>query len=179
MRVIIFGASGSGTTTLGLTLAQKLQWNHLDADDYYWAKTNPPFEKKLDRKTRIGNLKRDFQRFEQVIISGSLSTWGEYWNTAFDLGVFLYLPKDIRLNRLQKREEERYGTQLEGDQKIITKSKAFLEWASQYDNADFNGRSIIQHRQWIEDLACPVIEIQGDLSNEERIDIVLKRIQEK
>ncbi|BDD11489.1 hypothetical protein FUAX_39210 (plasmid) [Fulvitalea axinellae] len=44
MKILIFGASGSGTTTLGKEIAKRAKFTHLDADDYYWKPTNPPSE---------------------------------------------------------------------------------------------------------------------------------------
>jgi len=35
-RIHILGASGSGTTTLGRALAERLQCPHFDTDDYFW-----------------------------------------------------------------------------------------------------------------------------------------------
>ena len=42
-RVHVFGASGSGTTTLGRALAEALGSVHLDTDAYFWESTDPPF----------------------------------------------------------------------------------------------------------------------------------------
>ena len=177
MKIIIFGASGSGTTTLAKSLAQQLNCIHLDADEYYWEKTDPPFQVKLPLEKRNENLKTDFHQNEQVIISGSLLTWGDYWNTAFDLGVFLRLPPSIRMERLQHREEVRYGTQLKTNPKIIQQSKDFLDWAARYDDAAFDGRSITQHKKWVQLLDCEVIEIKENLTNAERMNIVIEKIK--
>lgn len=176
MRVIVFGASGSGTTTLAKTLATALGWKHLDADDYYWEKTNPPFQEKVPLQKRNEHLKKDFLQSNKVIVSGSLVTWDPYWNTAFDLGVFLRIPKDIRLERLLDREKALYGDQLVHNKEIKAKSEAFIQWAKKYDDASFDGRSITQHQTWIKMLSCKVIEIEGDLRNDERMAIVTNNI---
>ena len=42
MKILIFGVSGSGATTLGRELGKLIQYVHLDSDDYYWKKTEPP-----------------------------------------------------------------------------------------------------------------------------------------
>ena len=39
MKILIFGASGSGTTTLGKEIEKITDFTHLDVDDYYWKKT--------------------------------------------------------------------------------------------------------------------------------------------
>ncbi len=177
MKTIIFGASGSGTTTLASSLSEMLKWIHLDADDYYWAKTKIPFQVKLPQKVRNQNLRKDFELAENVIVSGSLVSWDAYWTGAFDLGVFLTLPPNIRMERLINRETERYGERLKSDIEIKKKSQAFLKWAERYDDKSFDGRSIVQHKEWIKLLKCKTIEIEGDLSNDERMKIVIDQIQ--
>ncbi len=178
LKLIIFGAAGTGKSTFGKSISKKLNWTFLDSDDYYWKKTNPPFETKIPLEIRNENLKADFAKHEKVIVSGSLCTWSKYWNTAFDLGVFLWLPRQVRMNRLSVREVERYGETLNTNKEMKEKSIAFQEWAANYDDETYNGASITQHLNWIKDLNCPVIELKGDLTNNERIDIVLKRIEE-
>jgi hypothetical protein len=42
-RIHIFGASGSGTTTLGAAIADRYGYAHLDVDQYFWMPTDPPF----------------------------------------------------------------------------------------------------------------------------------------
>ena len=169
MKVHIFGASGSGTTTLGQTIAKKWNWTHLDADDYYWEKTNPPFQVKVPLVDRNERLINDFEKQEHVVVSGSMVSWGEQWTKAFDLMVFLYVPSAIRMERLKKRERERYGRLLDSDPKFQADSKAFLDWAAQYDDGTFKGRSLSIHIAWIATLKCPVLRIEGDTSVDERM----------
>ena len=158
-------------------MAKKLNWTFLDADDYYWEKTNPPFQKKIELEHRNRMLKKDFAANKNVIINGSLYTWSEFWNTAFDLGVFLSIPKEIRMKRLLYREIERYGEQLKTSKKIQEKSKVFLEWAAKYDDNNFEGRSMKQHQNWIKIMNCEVIALNGDLTNKERQRVVIKKIK--
>ena len=47
----IFGASGSGTSTLGRAVAEKTGYAFLDSDDYIWAPTDPPFTSRPYRCT--------------------------------------------------------------------------------------------------------------------------------
>lgn len=43
MKLLIIGASGSGTTTHAIAFSKVTDFTHLDADDYYWNPTNLPF----------------------------------------------------------------------------------------------------------------------------------------
>lgn len=178
MKVHIIGASGSGTTTLGQALAKKLNWNHLDADDYYWQKTDPPYRLKVPLDERNCSITQDFEAAKDVILSGSMISWGSRWLKAFDLVVFLYVPPAIRIARLENREYERYGSLLETDPSQAEQYKAFMDWAKKYDDPNFDGRSITKHDEWLQKLACPVLRIEGDTTVNERILLVLKKIEQ-
>ena len=49
----IYGASGSGTSTLGRNISEKLGYFFMDTDDYFWEQTDPPYTKKRNLSTRI------------------------------------------------------------------------------------------------------------------------------
>lgn len=176
MKLSIFGASGSGTTTLGKKLAQLLDCKHLDADDYYWEPTDPPYQHKVPLDLRNARITKDFESNLTVIISGSMVSWGKHWESAFDLAVFLYVPHALRMERLKKRETQRYGDLLYTDKAVISNHEAFLQWAAQYDDESFDGRSLKRHEQWMEQLLCPTLRIEGDTTVMERTKLVLERI---
>lgn len=176
MKILIFGASGSGTTTLGSEIAKRTDFRHLDVDDYYWKKTNPPFQEKIPLAERNEHLKADLEKSKKVIVSGSLVSWGKEWETAFDLAIFIQLENSERMERLKKREIERYGEKLLTDKKIQKNSNAFLEWANQYENPTFNGRSLKMHNAWIEVLGCEVLRLDGKMELTKKLDIVLGKI---
>ena len=56
MRIHVTGASGSGTSTLGRALAKHLDFTHLDADDFYWQPTLPPYTAKRNSVERLALL---------------------------------------------------------------------------------------------------------------------------
>ena len=104
-------------------------------------------------------------------------SWGNEWETAFDLAIFIHLNDKKRIERLEKREIERYGDKLISDKKTQQDSKAFLEWAKQYENPNFDGRSLKIHNNWIKALDCHVMRIDGELDLNEKIENVLSEIK--
>jgi cytidylate kinase len=177
MKILIFGASGSGATTLGRELAITLGYVHLDSDEYYWKLTEPPYQEKIPREERIRRLTEDFSNNQNVVLSGSLVSWGPYWHTAFDLAVFLYLPPAIRMARLEIREAERNKNRAKT---ALTEAitREFLDYVRQYDEPDFTGRSLTVHNQWIKLLGCPVLRIERDIPLTEKVDWVQNKIQQ-
>lgn len=169
-RIHILGASGSGTTTLGQALSKQLLYKVFDGDDYFW---KHKFSEPREKSERIDLLKQDLADYASWIVSGAVCGWGDELKTEFDLVVFLYVPQEIRLRRLRERELVRYGDDIMPGGSKYEESQAFLEWASLYDHAGLNVRSRALHEQWMSDLTCPVIKIEGEHSVDERVNIVL------
>jgi adenylate kinase family enzyme len=170
MRVLITGASGSGTTTLGQVLAKHLGWAFFDADDYYWEPSDPPFKKKRAPAMRVSMLIADLDAaLNGAVVSGSIMNWGLELEDSFSLIVFLTVPAPIRAERLRARELERFG-------RI---DPEFLDWAAQYDEGYMAGRSLSKHERWLlERQQGKVLRIDGDLAVEERKRQVLQDLRD-
>jgi adenylate kinase family enzyme len=161
-RIHITGASGSGTTTLGLALAGKYDCSHVDTDDYFWLPTDPPFQQERPVDERRTLLEAQLSQNSSWILSGSLCGWGDIFIPLFSLVVFLYVPLDIRLARLLEREQSRYGSDAIAPGGIMhTQHSAFIAWATAYDDGDMQMRSKQRHEQWLKTLPCPVLRIEG------------------
>ncbi len=169
MFLVVTGASGSGTSTLGRAVAAHFGIAHLDTDDYFWLPTEPPFTTKRDGDKRSSLILSDLRTKQRAIVSGSIVGWGAELENVFDFVVFLYLDAAIRVERLRKREIERFGKA----------DPAFLEWAAQYDFGPSEGRSLAMHRAWLSARSCPVLELRGDLSVAELVATVVSNVQNR
>jgi adenylate kinase family enzyme len=158
-RVHITGASGSGTTTLGLALGDRLQCPAFDADDYYWLPTTPPFRQKREKAERLSLLLPDLGAHSSWILSGSIVSWGESVERCIDRIIFLWIPSEIRLQRLRQREVLRHGRV----------DEEFIAWASRYDSGDLSVRSRAVHEKWMATMPCPILRLEADLTRDERL----------
>jgi adenylate kinase family enzyme len=177
MKIHIMGASCAGSTTLGTALAEQLRWTLLDTDNYFWHQSEIPFTIRRDPQERNSMMEDDMRKNENAIVSGSVINWGTEWIDKFDLVVFLYIPREIRMERLMQREIKRYGDKLTIDPVIIESHKKFLDWAYGYDDNTTTGRNLKAHKDWLAKLTCPLLEIEGDTKVEERIKLVLDKIK--
>ena len=176
MHIHIFGASGSGVTTLGLALADELGYSYFDADSYFWEKSEVPFTIKRDPEQRNLSLLHDLSQTSNWILGGSIVQWGDEFPKLFDLTVFLLLPPDVRLERLKKREYERYGDIIFTDPERHQKYNDFISWSSGYDDSTTQsssgrglGRTLKVHQDWAAKLSCPFLQITGDTTVIERV----------
>jgi adenylate kinase family enzyme len=174
-RIHILGASGSGTTTLGRVLAERLHCPHFDTDDYFWLPTDPPFREPRPLAERQKLLMDDLAAYNSWVISGSLCGWGDSAVPLFDLVVFLWIPQDVRLERLRRREMMRYGKRIMPGGDMYEQSQAFLAWAASYDEGDLTIRSRRRHDQWLSTLPCPIVYREREYTIEEHVEVLMGR----
>ena len=175
-RIYILGASGSGTTTLGRALTEHLTCPHFDTDEYFWLPTDPPCTTKRDTTLRQQFLMEDLTKHDSWVLSGSLCGWGNVAIPLFELVVFLWLPPDIRMERLRHRECERYGERIMPGGDMYEHSQAFLEWAASYDDGGLEIRSRRLHEQWLSTLPCPILRMEGEYATEEQLAVLMAEI---
>jgi adenylate kinase family enzyme len=157
--IIIFGASGSGTTTIGRELARLLGCKHFDIDDYFWENTSPPFIVKRPLEERINKLKTDLT--ENFVLTGSMLGWSETFEPLFTTAVYVTTPTDIRIERLTRREFERFGDRILPGGDMYDNHREFIEWAKTYDYGGEEQRSKLSHEKWLNTLTCPVLRVDG------------------
>jgi adenylate kinase family enzyme len=171
----VTGASGAGVTTLGGALAGALSVPQLDTDDFYWLPSDPPFRHKRAIPERLRLLGEALDRTPRGwVLSGSLDGWGDPLVPRFDVVVFLLVPTGERLERLRMRERHRYGeAALAPGGPLHEHYRAFVEWASTYDEGSQEGRSRPRHEAWLARLPCPVIRLEGVLALDDMVSRVL------
>ena len=109
----IFGASGSGTTTLGRALAADMGLVHMDTDHYYWLPTDPKFTTKRPIEERLRLMNADIDAAQRgVVISGSLTGWGDPLIPRFTHVIRLNTPTKVRIERLRARESAHFGERI-------------------------------------------------------------------
>lgn len=169
----IVGASGAGTSTLGQALEREYGYKWLDTDDYYWLPTDPPFMQARPCEERIALLSADIQKYPKCVISGSLGIWGDSFIPDFDLVIFIDTATDIRVDRLQRREYERFGNRIREGGDMYDEHIGFIEWAKNYDTMEPPERCRALHEAWFKLLTCPLLRLDGSAP----VEKLLERIQ--
>ena len=175
-RIHILGASGSGTTTLGRALAERLQGPHFDTDDYFWVPTDPPYTQRRERSERAQLLMDDVTAHAAWVVSGSLCGWGDMVIPLFELVVYLAIPHDRRMARLRQRELARFGERILPGGDMYEQSQEFLAWAASYDEGGLDIRSRRLHEEWLGILPCPILCFEGEYSIEEHLAVLMVEI---
>lgn len=175
----IFGASGSGTSTLGRHFCEETGYRFMDADDYLWLPTDPRFTTLREPAERVKLIERDFGAADNAVLSGSVTKWGDALIPLFTLAVRLVTDTETRLARIREREYARFGERIRPGGDMYQTHRAFLAWAAKYDEGDLSMRSKRAHDAWQQLLPCPVIVLSGSDSpadNTARIMEELKKL---
>jgi adenylate kinase family enzyme len=72
VRLHIFGASGSGTSSLARGLATRLSTQCFDTDDFFWMPSDPPFAEVRSVAARVELMQQAFLPRRDWILSGSM-----------------------------------------------------------------------------------------------------------
>lgn len=150
MKIHILGPSGSGTTTLGQLLAERLDHPFFDNDDFFWEDTEIPFSKVRPKEGRSALLHKTLEDNSRWIISGAADGWGDLLLEEADLIILLYTDKDVRLKRLRDREEKLFGERIQPGGDMHKNHQDFIDWAGRYDEAGMEQRSRVKLESWVE-----------------------------
>ena len=176
-HIHIFGASGSGATTLGTELAKRIDAPNLDTDAYYWTKTDPPFTNKNRPADRVAMIENDIKGIDNWVLSGSICSWGNPLLNKFTLAVFLQLPNALRMERILNRERTRFGKRIDVGGDMHEAHIKFIDWANSYDHAVAPTRSLDLHEKWMKRLSCPILRLDSTVSVDELCDAVISSFE--
>jgi adenylate kinase family enzyme len=174
-RFHVIGGSGSGTTTVGRALAERLDAVHVDADDALWEPSVPPYRAMRPRDVRA-NLLAEACAGPAWVLSGSTVGWGDCVAPRTDLVVWLRLPPEIRLARLVARERVRFGDAIGPGGSQEETFRAFYEWAARYDAGDERVRSVRQHERWLERHRLPFVQLDATRGVADLVEDVLRQV---
>lgn len=170
----IYGASGSGTTTLGRKVSEVLGCTFLDSDDFFWKITNPMYREKREPEELVKVLQEKIGSSDQVVLSGSLVDWGDGLIPEFTLAVRLTADTEVRLARIKDREYKKFGDRILPGGDMYDQHQQFLRWAEAYDTGSVHMRSKKRHDQWQKLLQCPQLALCG----EDSMEVNIARINE-
>lgn len=175
-RIHITGAAGSGTSTLGKLLANKLHVEHFETDDYFHVPTDPPFQIQRSPEDRLQLITKDLLAHNKWVLSGSVMDWGNSPAFNFDAIVFLYVPLEVRIERLRQREKSRFGDRILEGGDMYEEHQEFIDWASRYEKGDVEGRTLQKHKDYLESVKSRGLSIEGDFSTDQQLERILSFI---
>lgn len=131
-KVLIFGNSASGKSTLAKQLAKSEQLAHLDLDMHAWQPTNPPTRKPLTESAQA--IEQFMQQHKSWVIEGCYSDLLVIAESEATDIIFMNLAiKDCIVNANNRPwEPHKYQSKAAQDANLAM----LVEWISQYELRD-------------------------------------------
>ncbi len=173
MGIIICGLNGTGKSTLGKALAEKLHFHFIDIENLYFPKTNPNYiyASPRTREDVEERLLCEIRTHENFILASVKGDYGEELYSFFQCAILLDVPRDIRLQRVKDRSFQKFGNRmLSGGDLFEQEEKFFRLVESRNEDAV---------EEWVKSLKCPVIRIDGTKPIDENIDFIIALMQDK
>lgn len=173
MGIIICGLNGTGKSTLGKTLAEKLHFHFIDIENLYFPKTNPNYiySSPRTREDVAERLLCEIRTHENFILASVKGDYGEELYSFFQCAILLDVPRDIRLQRVKDRSFQKFGNRMLSSGDLFEQEEKFFRVVE--------SRNEDTVEEWAKSLKCPVIRIDGTKPIDENTDFIIALMQDK
>jgi shikimate kinase len=151
--IIVFGANGSGKSTLGRELARVLNFKHMDIEEYHFEKSEIPYTVARSREDCLNFMLADIKKYNSFVLSAVTGDFGEEISAMYDLAVWISVPVETRMERIEQREYEKYGERVLKGGDLYENRLKFINFA--------RNRDLSKIDKWAQTLTCPVICVDG------------------
>lgn len=171
MGIIVCGLNGTGKSTLGKALAEKLHFYFIDIENLYFPKTDPQYiyAAPRTREDVAELLIYEMRAHENFILASVKGDYGEDIYSFFRCVILLDVPKDIRLQRVKERSFQKFGNRMLSGGDLYEQEEKFFRFV------EFRDENTVE--EWVKSLKCPVIRINGTKPIEENVDFIIGQLQ--
>ncbi len=132
-KIVIFGNSASGKSSLAKKLATKHQLAHLDLDTLAWLSTSVdnPIPQRQNIDVSVTEINAFISQHQNWVIEGCYSDLLEHTLTKCNEIVFMNLPIELCIENAKNRpwEPHKYESKAAQDANLVM----LIDWIAQYD----------------------------------------------
>ena len=171
--IIITGSAGSGKTTLGKIVAEKLGFCFVDIDDCLWrTDTEIPYTKMYSKEEKIANLNNAIKDCEFFVMAGSMDSFHEHFDSMFTLAILLNADAKVRVERANERAIRVFGDRAKEGGDFYENHQKFLLDLAGYD-LGYGATTLQRHTAWLNSLPCKSLFLDGEKPLEENATLIV------
>ena len=170
MGIIVCGLNGVGKSTIGKSLAERLEYSFIDNEDLFFSKSEPgyPFMAPRSKSEVIQLLNEMIDKNSHFVFASVKGDYGDKLISSLDYAVLVEAPRQIRMQRVRERSFSKFG------KRILYGGDLYEKEMSWFDLVESRPEDYVL--QWIEHINCPVIRLDGTQSIEDNVDYLLSII---
>ena len=168
--IIICGLNGTGKSTLGKALAEKLHFYFIDNEDLYFPKTDIHYIYSFPRThEEVGKLLfEEIKAHENFVFASVKGDYGEAVYPFFQYIVLIDVPKDTRIQRVKNRSFQKFGNRMLLGGDLYEQEERFFNLVKS------RPENFVE--EWAQSLNCPIIRVDGTKPIEENIDFIINQM---
>ena len=164
--IMVCGLNGSGKSTIGKALADKLGFHFIDNEHLFFSRlsSDEPYinPRSHDEATNIlMNEVRDNPNFVFAAVKGD---YGREILPLYTHIVLIEVPKNIRMQRIRNRSYSKFGERMMAGGDLYEQEEQFFNFAE--------ARSEDCSHNWAQTLSCPILKIDGTKPIEENVSLI-------
>ena len=167
MGILICGLNGTGKSTLGSMLADRIDYEFIDSEDLYFPKTDAEygFSNPRSKEEVIQLLEKKIDGNNRFVFAAVKGDYGDKLLASLDHIVLIDVPKQVRSQRVRSRSFSKFGNRILLGGDLYEKEEA---WFSLTDS-----RPEDYTTKWLETVNCPVICVDGTLPVQQNVDYLI------
>ena len=167
MGILICGLNGTGKSTVGRMLADRMGYEFIDNEDLFFPKADPlyMFSNPRSEEEVIRLLEERIRENNRFIFAAVRGNYGDKLIASLDYIVLIELPKQIRSQRVRDRSYQKFGDRILPGGDLYDKESKWFSLTDSRPDDYVTG--------WLETVDCPVIRIDGTLPVEENVDYLV------
>lgn len=165
--IVLVGLNGAGKSTLAKYAAEKLVFDLLEVEDYWFEKQHDYQNPRKASEASQLMMEAIARAPKGFIIGGNVSSLSKELVPSLSLIVYVDVAKEIRVQRVIQRDKERYGS-LEKGTDFYHSRQDFLTFVQ--------SRTPDTILSWMESTNIPMLTIDGTNTLEQNTRIIQQRL---